>query len=35
LAASGIRVVGATITDGNVPSERLFTRLGFQRVGAW
>ena len=27
--------VGATITDGNEPSERLFARLGFERVGAW
>lgn len=35
LAAAGVDEVGATITDGNVPSERLFTRLGFVRVGAW
>ncbi|MEM9036087.1 MAG: GNAT family N-acetyltransferase [Actinomycetota bacterium] len=35
LAASGVTEVGATITDGNVPSERLFARLGFVRVGAW
>lgn len=35
LAAAGVDEVGATITDGNEPSERLFTRLGFTRVGAW
>jgi ribosomal protein S18 acetylase RimI-like enzyme len=35
LAADGIDEVGATITDGNVPSERLFARLGFRRVGPW
>jgi GNAT superfamily N-acetyltransferase len=35
LAASGVREVGATITDGNVPSERLFTGLGFRRVASW
>lgn len=35
LADAGVTEVGATITDGNVPSERLFTRLGFERVGAW
>jgi hypothetical protein len=35
LAASGITEVGAVITDGNTPSERLFTRLGFVRVGGW
>lgn len=27
--------VGAVITDGNTPSERLFARLGFERVGPW
>ncbi len=35
LAADDITEVGATITDGNEPSERLFTRLGFVRVGSW
>ena len=35
LAAAGISEVGATITDGNVASERLFTGLGFDRRGAW
>ncbi len=35
LAADGVTEVGATITDGNVPSERLFARLGFVRTGAW
>lgn len=35
LAAAGVTEVGATITDGNSPSERLFTSLGFTRVGAW
>jgi hypothetical protein len=35
LAAIGISEVGATITDGNVASERLFTGLGFDRRGAW
>ena len=35
LAADGVAEVGAVITDGNVPSERLFTSLGFSRVGAW
>ena len=35
LAAGGVHEVGATITDGNVPSERLFASLSFDRVGAW
>ena len=35
LADEGIAEVGAVITDGNTPSERLFARLGFVRVGAW
>ena len=35
LAAAGISDVGATITDGNVASERLFTGLGFDRRGEW
>lgn len=35
LAAAGVQEVGAVITDGNVPSERLFTALGFVRVGDW
>lgn len=35
LAEAGVREVGATITDGNEPSERLFARLGATRVGAW
>ena len=35
LASDGIEEVGAVITDGNLPSERLFTSLGFSRVGAW
>ena len=35
LADSGVHEVGATITDGNVPSEKLFTRLGARRVGPW
>jgi RimJ/RimL family protein N-acetyltransferase len=35
LAAAGIAEVGATITDGNIPSERLFAGLGFSRCGEW
>lgn len=35
LAAAGVHEVGATITDGNQASERLFKRLGAERVGPW
>jgi GNAT superfamily N-acetyltransferase len=35
LARAGQSEVGATITDGNVASERLFMGLGFTRRGAW
>ncbi|HYN31589.1 MAG TPA: GNAT family N-acetyltransferase [Ilumatobacteraceae bacterium] len=35
LADAGVSEVGATITDGNVASERLFMGLGFTRRGAW
>lgn len=35
LRAAGVAEVGATITDGNVPSERLFASLGFARIGPW
>ncbi len=35
LGAAGVHTVGATITDGNTPSERLFTVLGFAHVGSW
>jgi len=35
IAATGVTEMGATITDGNTPSERLFARLGATRVGPW
>jgi GNAT superfamily N-acetyltransferase len=35
LATADVHIVGATITDGNTPSERLFTSLGFTRIGSW
>lgn len=35
LRRSGVREVGATVTDGNTASERLFGSLGFVRVGPW
>jgi L-amino acid N-acyltransferase YncA len=35
LASVGVDEVGATITDGNVASERLFAKLGFRRIGSW
>ena len=35
LVAAGVTEVGATITDGNTASERLFASLGFERVGSW
>jgi L-amino acid N-acyltransferase YncA len=35
LVEVGVREVGAVITDGNTASERLFTSLGFVRVGSW
>ena len=35
LAVAGVREVGATIPDGNTASERLFSGLGFERVGSW
>jgi L-amino acid N-acyltransferase YncA len=35
LARAGVTEAGATITDGNTPSERLFLGLGFLRRGAW
>ena len=35
LAAAGVAEVGATITDGNTASERLFISLGFERIGHW
>ncbi len=35
LEAAGVTEVGATITDGNTASERLFLGLGFTRRGPW
>ena len=35
LADDDIVDVGAVITEGNVPSERLFSSLGFEQVGVW
>ena len=35
LADAGVSEVGATITDGNVASERLFIKLGFKPHGSW
>ncbi len=35
LANAGVAEVGATITDGNTASERLFVGLGFSRRGPW
>ena len=35
LASAGVTEVGATITDGNTASERLFLGLGFARRGSW
>jgi predicted N-acetyltransferase YhbS len=35
LVAAGISEAGATITDGNTASERLFLGLGFTRRGPW
>jgi GNAT superfamily N-acetyltransferase len=35
LVTAGISEVGATITDGNTASERLFLGLGFMRRGPW
>ncbi len=35
LANAGVAEVGATITDGNTASERLFLGLGFTRRGSW
>ena len=35
LARAGVLEVSATITDGNLASERLFLGLGFSRYGAW
>ena len=35
LAAAQVVDIGATITDGNIASETLFRRLGFERHGPW
>ena len=35
LADDDIVDVGAVLTEGNLPSERLFSRLGFERFGEW
>lgn len=35
LASAGVAEVGATVTDGNIASERLFLGLGFTRRGPW
>jgi L-amino acid N-acyltransferase YncA len=35
LADDDIVDVGAVITEGNVPSERLFSSLGFEQFGPW
>lgn len=35
LATAGVTEAGATITDGNTASERLFLGLGFVRRGSW
>ena len=35
LVTAGVTEVGATITDGNTASERLFLGLGFARRGRW
>ncbi len=35
LRDAGVSEVGATITDGNLASERLFIALGFTRRGPW
>ncbi|MFW2335997.1 GNAT family N-acetyltransferase [Ilumatobacter sp.] len=35
LAGADVTVVGATVTDGNIASERLFASLGFTCHGVW
>ena len=35
MADDDIVDVGAVITEGNVPSERLFSSLGFEQAGVW